>query len=534
MTLEWNKCITEVLAEDLDRRPCRKIGGEGRIVEVDETVFAKHEHVSGKVVRSQWTVAGICRETGQSFLKMVPDRSANSFLDAIKENVSDGSIIYAYSWKGYKASQLEAAGFPQLTSNHRLNFVDPSTAEVAEELYDVVWGSDKWRSNHQTRSARQYQDSYLVEFVWRQEIGNTGLFEPLLEAIKRSAISNNGPDTSASPKQEELSSAAALLDVLGIPTVADEHHEVVIENYPEVCPDCDMGFGNITDLLVHANEMHEFKGVIKQEIFSSYSAFERWKEEMEKEHCTHWIRRGERAVHMVFYAHLRCRWPRTRVIKRKLKVTEALHKSCTSFMNVKRYLKTGVTSVEYCLEHFGHKKLPHRPPLPWSIKVKIAEMLTEGLQCAEIVRHFQVEDEDTPEWQHAVITRDVKGVAEELKSNPELFKTEEECTDPDLCFMSESSSTESSTPMGFCKEEPGSSTTTTIKAEPTVDESSMFKNSIKQEPGSTTSMSEPFTKIEPMDSSVEGEPPCNGGIRAFTLSVAPDGKGFALVDQPLV
>lgn len=143
----------------------------------------------------------------------------------------------------------------------------------------------------------------------------------------RSAISNNGPDTSASPKQEELSSAAALLDVLGIPTVADEHHEVVIENYPEVCPDCDMGFGNITDLLVHANEMHEFKGVIKQEIFSSYSAFEvsfsalfrsfsgyklrvfqRWKEEMEKEHCTHWIRRGERAVHMVFYAHLRCRW----------------------------------------------------------------------------------------------------------------------------------------------------------------------------------------------------------------------------------
>lgn len=170
MTLEWNKCITEVLAEDLDRRPCRKIGGEGRIVEVDETVFAKHEHVSGKVVRSQWTVAGICRETGQSFLKMVPDRSANSFLDAIKENVSDGSIIYAYSWKGYKASQLEAAGFPQLTSNHRLNFVDPSTAEVAEELYDVVWGSDKWRSNHQTRSARQYQDSYLVEFVWRQEV----------------------------------------------------------------------------------------------------------------------------------------------------------------------------------------------------------------------------------------------------------------------------------------------------------------------------------------------------------------------------
>lgn len=38
-TTDWNRSIREVIAKDLDRPPCRKIGGEGRTVEVDETVI---------------------------------------------------------------------------------------------------------------------------------------------------------------------------------------------------------------------------------------------------------------------------------------------------------------------------------------------------------------------------------------------------------------------------------------------------------------------------------------------------------------
>ncbi|KAK6039837.1 hypothetical protein COOONC_22660 [Cooperia oncophora] len=32
-----------------------------------------------------------------------------------------------------------------------------------------------------------------------------------------------------------------------------------------------------------------------------------------------------------------------------------IHRSCTSFMNVKSDVRTGITTVEFCVEHFGHE-----------------------------------------------------------------------------------------------------------------------------------------------------------------------------------
>lgn len=46
------------------------------------------------------------------------------------------------------------------------------------------------------------------------------------------------------------------------------------ENLPELCPACEMRFENVTDLVMHANEVHQFGGVVKQDEFQSYCAFE--------------------------------------------------------------------------------------------------------------------------------------------------------------------------------------------------------------------------------------------------------------------
>lgn len=203
-TLDWNRSIRDVIVEDLDRRPCRRIGGEGRIVEVDETIFVKPKSTVDMPL--QWIVGGTCRETGQCFLKVVPNGSASTLLKVIQDNVADGSTIYSDCLKVYKASELDAAGFQQLKASRRLNFIDPSSADAADERFkttDVIWGSQKWRSKHHSGSAQDCLNSKLIEFIWRQEvrysaelswsiaephflqIADRDPFEALLDAVKR-------------------------------------------------------------------------------------------------------------------------------------------------------------------------------------------------------------------------------------------------------------------------------------------------------------------------------------------------------------
>ena len=48
-----------------------KIGGPGKVVEIDEAKFGKRKYNRGRLIEGRWVLGGIERGTGRMFLKIV-------------------------------------------------------------------------------------------------------------------------------------------------------------------------------------------------------------------------------------------------------------------------------------------------------------------------------------------------------------------------------------------------------------------------------------------------------------------------------
>ena len=81
---------------------CMKIGGNGVIVEVDETLLGHRKYHKGHAVEGAWTMTGIERTVERRiFVVVVESRDAETIRKVISDHVHENSIVYTDGWKGY-------------------------------------------------------------------------------------------------------------------------------------------------------------------------------------------------------------------------------------------------------------------------------------------------------------------------------------------------------------------------------------------------------------------------------------------------
>jgi len=103
-----------------------KIGGNGIIVEVDESKFGHRKYNRGRIVEGVW-ILGLVERTQQrrTIMVTIKRKTAKSLRKRILKYVAEGSIIHSDGWKGYCG--LENLGYIHKTVNHKHNYVDPMT-----------------------------------------------------------------------------------------------------------------------------------------------------------------------------------------------------------------------------------------------------------------------------------------------------------------------------------------------------------------------------------------------------------------------
>ncbi|CAF1088466.1 unnamed protein product [Brachionus calyciflorus] len=155
---------------DLDKQNL-KLGGLGKIIEIDESLYAKLKHGKGKDLKrpNVWVFGLVQRKdsstNGSCYLQVVPNREAETLLSIIYDKCLPGSIIYSDCWSSYnKISQLQY--YQHQTVNHSYNFIDPDSGACTNRI-ESLWNSSKYRFKDMKGCKRAYIQSYLDEFIWR-------------------------------------------------------------------------------------------------------------------------------------------------------------------------------------------------------------------------------------------------------------------------------------------------------------------------------------------------------------------------------
>ncbi|GFW01931.1 mitotic-spindle organizing protein 2A [Trichonephila clavipes] len=166
-------CMVAVLNES------ELLGGEGKIVEIDESMFGK--------------------------MKVVPNQTKEELLSVIKEWMVPGSVINSDCWKAYNCLSRV---------NNSLTSKDPETGAPTYSI-EGTWSAIKRSLRNHAAYVEGEFDHYLAEYMWRRRRGHS-MDDDVFQEFLRVITTLYPPMEKDIPSQFESSLFKALSKLLGV------------------------------------------------------------------------------------------------------------------------------------------------------------------------------------------------------------------------------------------------------------------------------------------------------------------------------
>jgi IS1 family transposase len=170
----WIDIIRRTIAHDVLENPDEcLVGGDGVIVEIDETKFGKRKYNRGHRVEGVWVLVAVERtEERRLFASSVEKRDRVTLTQWSKqEHVEKGSIVYTDGWRGYNTRDICAHTGVDIAEghkrvNHSRGFKAPDGTHT-----NTVEGTNCGlkQTIKYSRRTKGKVDLGLLEFIWRRK-----------------------------------------------------------------------------------------------------------------------------------------------------------------------------------------------------------------------------------------------------------------------------------------------------------------------------------------------------------------------------
>lgn len=142
-----------------------RIGGPGRVVQIDEAQIGRRKYHVGRVHDHLWVI-GMVDDQGETRMVVCPEnrRDLRTIHEIIGQFVEKDSTIVTDGWAAYRG--IEKCGYADhLIVNHTERFVDPLGHHTQR-------AESRWRELrrllHPGGRRKERIDDHLVEFLWRR------------------------------------------------------------------------------------------------------------------------------------------------------------------------------------------------------------------------------------------------------------------------------------------------------------------------------------------------------------------------------
>lgn len=162
------------------------IGGQGIVVQVDETKIGKRKYHRGHRVDGAWVIVGVeITPERRVFAEVVANRSQETITEVLGRHLAEGSIVWTDLWRGY-ASISAHFNIEHHTVNHSLWFKDPETGINTNTVEGTNFAIK--RSIPQRNRTATSIPEHLLEFIWRRTHRET-LWDSFLSCLREVAYS---------------------------------------------------------------------------------------------------------------------------------------------------------------------------------------------------------------------------------------------------------------------------------------------------------------------------------------------------------